>query len=554
MPKKKRERSLLVQLIWIPLIVLGVIVVVQLLYGFRVAEIMNTNAQELRTATLKQIASELQTALDGYKLFVANHIPDAQVQKALKGTDQLAAYQARQQMEEDWLASFQLYPGLTGIFLREDDQFWNMINPLENYERQRFAVSTIQEWAENLEAGKDPYSDSWILLENGEDAQFLVCVLRENQLLSGVWVDVAGIQQKVNSYYENQYHYVFSRMDAAPIQQENLISEKRTGLENITVHASIEGGKFAILEEVSRQELFRELYRMNHFLLFLIFATILLFAWYMYMNYHRIVRSIQKLINAMNQTMQTGEIILAESDHAFREFYHLIEIYNRFSQRIDSLEDHIAQEKIRFQKVKRQYLELQIRPHFYVNIISGVLGYMNSQNMDQAKELLQCMATHLGYILYNKEGKTKLGEEIRFAQNYLQIQRLRFGECFTFDVLVDPEFMDILVPVLSVQTFIENTCKYVSAEEGICVRLEAELSETSEAEYLRVTLADNGNGFPEEILDAFREHADIIYQGRKHIGIQNLYERMRQLYGEDFTMELRNGAPGAVICWEIPVM
>ena len=252
--------------------------------------------------------------------------------------------------------------------------------------------------------------------------------------------------------------------------------------------------------------------------------------------------------------METGKITLVEKKSTFREFRQLTEIYNRFLTKIDDLEDHIANEKMRFQEIKRQFLELQIRPHFYVNIISGVLGYINSQNLPQAKKLLQCMAAHLSYILYNKDGKARLGDELNFSQNYIEIQKLRFGDFFLIRNEVDTEYQDIMVPVLSLQTFIENSSKYVKRTKQICIRIQAELMEEDEKEYLQVTVSDNGKGFPEEVLTRFNRGQEMYFEGRRHVGIQNLYERMQQLYGNQAEMDLWNrDGGGAVIRWKIPL-
>ena len=543
---KKKRQSLMVQLIFVPMAILGIILVGQLLYGIRVGHIMNRNAREIRTATLKEIASGLQTDLNQYKLFVANGAPATSVQKALTRGDELTAFQAKQSLLADWTVTFQLYPELGGIFLQVGEDFWCMANPWESMQNPSPASLVLKKWIALYGENEDPYLDSWTLLSKDEEGQILACALREEEALFGVWLDVDSISKKVSQYYENHYQYIFAELpDEALLEAEQ---------KSITVFATLEKGKFAIMEQVGRQELLRELYRLNFLLLGLILCTILLLSWYMYINYHRIAQAIGQLIGTMHETMRTGRIIMAEDDVSFREFHELTEIYNSFVERIDSLEDHIAQEKIKYQEVRRQYLELQIRPHFYVNIISGILGYLNSRNIDSAKNLLQCMASHLSYILYNREGMARLGDELRFAENYVMIQKLRFGGQFDFHALVDPEFMDILVPVLSVQTFIENAAKYVSRSEGICVSLKAELIEEEEAEFLLVTISDNGSGFPKEVLEAFAKKEEIFYQGRKHIGIWNLYERMEELYGEDASLDLFNGADmGAWIRWRVPV-
>ena len=543
---KKKKQSLMVQLVFVPMAILGMILVGQLLYGIRVAHIMNRNAREIRTATLKEIASGLQTDLNQYKLFVANGAPAARALKALTGADELAAFQAKQSLMEDWTVTFRLYPELGGVFLQIGEGFWCMANPWEGMQNPSPASLVLKKWTALFGENEDPYLDSWTLLSGEEGGHILACALREKDMLFGVWLDVEEISRKVSQYYENQYRYTFAE------QPEEILPEG--GQKSITVFATLENGRFAITEQVGRQELLRELYRLNMLLVGLILGTILLLSWYMYINYHRIAQAIGLLIGTMHETMQTGRIIMAEEDASFREFQELTQIYNSFVERIDSLENHIAQEKIKYQEVRRQYLELQIRPHFYVNIISGVLGYLNSSNTNDAKQLLQCMASHLSYILYNKEGRARLGDELRFAENYFMIQKLRFGGRFDFVATVDPEFMDILVPVLSVQTFIENAAKYVSRPEGICVRLEAELIEGEEEEFLLVTISDNGSGFPREVLEAFERREEIFYQGRKHIGILNLYERMQELYGEEASLELYNGAEmGASIRWRVPV-
>lgn len=545
--RKERKRSLMVQLIVIPMAILWIILIGLIFYGLRVAEIMNANAREIRTATLKEIASGLQTDLNQYKLFVANHLPALSTRDALKGENQLAAYQAKQSLEEDWRGTFQLYPQMTGLFLWMDEGFWCMVNPTDEYISQSYASPVLKEWAGHL-GDTDPYPQSWTLLGGEERERILVCAIRESGMLFGVWLDVESIHRRVSQYYGNENDYRFTEMSDSEARK---VGDRR----NITVYAALEEGRFAILEEVGRQELLQELYRLNYLLEALILVTILMFTWYMYLNYHRIAQSIQRLIGVMRQTMQTGQIIQAEDDASFREFHELVDIYNSFLARNDSLEDHIAKEKLRYQEVRRQYLELQIRPHFYVNIISGVLGYIGSRNMDQARQLLQCMAAHLSYILYNKEGRARLGDELRFAQNYIEIQKLRFGGRFSFTADVDAEYMDIMVPVLSVQTFIENTSKYVERKDGICVWLSAGLIERDDAEYLQVTIEDNGSGYPQEILEAFKRHEEIYYNGKKHVGIRNLYERMHQLYGDESSLVLQNGeGSGALACWIVPIL
>lgn len=548
--QKIKEHSMIKQLILIPWFILGVIVIGQIFYGIRVAGIVETNALDIRTATLTQYVYGLQSNLDQYKMFVANNTLGTDTLASLASEDELDSYQALQKLEEDWEAAFRLYPEVSGMFLFDGVSFWSMINPLESYENQSGAVLSLKEWANSLNEQANPYPDSWQVLNKEDGEQILFCALREQGHIFGVWVDIEQILREVNRFYDNQYQHIFVNFKESGERQTSSAKSD----ENIAVTASFEKGNYAIEELTDRRELFWELYQLNYLLAALIIITVTLLGSYMYMNYRRIVQSIHSLIFAMSGTMETGKITLVEKKSTFREFRQLTEIYNRFLTKIDDLEDHIANEKMRFQEIKRQFLELQIRPHFYVNIISGVLGYINSQNLPQAKKLLQCMAAHLSYILYNKDGKARLGDELNFSQNYIEIQKLRFGDFFLIRNEVDTEYQDIMVPVLSLQTFIENSSKYVKRTKQICIRIQAELMEEDEKEYLQVTVSDNGEGFPEEVLTRFNRGQEMYFEGRRHVGIQNLYERMQQLYGNQAEMDLWNrDGGGAVIRWKIPL-
>lgn len=548
--QKIKEHSMIKQLILIPWFILGVIVIGQIFYGIRVAGIVETNALDIRTATLTQYVYGLQSNLDQYKMFVANNTLGTDTLASLASEDELDSYQALQKLEEDWEAAFRLYPEVSGMFLFDGVSFWSMINPLESYENQSGAVLSLKEWANSLNEQANPYPDSWQVLNKEDGEQILFCALREQGHIFGVWVDIEQILREVNRFYDNQYQHIFVNFKESGERQTSSAKSD----ENIAVTASFEKGNYAIEELTDRRELFWELYQLNYLLAALIIITVTLLGSYMYMNYRRIVQSIHSLIFAMSGTMETGKITLVEKKSTFREFRQLTEIYNRFLTKIDDLEDHIANEKMRFQEIKRQFLELQIRPHFYVNIISGVLGYINSQNLPQAKKLLQCMAAHLSYILYNKDGKARLGDELNFSQNYIEIQKLRFGDFFLIRNEVDTEYQDIMVPVLSLQTFIENSSKYVKRTKQICIRIQAELMEEDEKEYLQVTVSDNGKGFPEEVLTRFNRGQEMYFEGRRHVGIQNLYERMQQLYGNQAEMDLWNrDGGGAVIRWKIPL-
>lgn len=169
---KTKEHSMVIQLIVIPWIILGIIIIGQIFYGIRVANIIETNAFDIRTATLSQYVYGLQSDLNQYKMFVANDTLSIEIMDALHSQDELLSYQALQELEKDWDSAFRVYPEITGIFLFNKINFWNMINPLESYEKQSSAISSLKQWAHDLDSQSNPYPDSWQMLDKKMEDKF----------------------------------------------------------------------------------------------------------------------------------------------------------------------------------------------------------------------------------------------------------------------------------------------------------------------------------------------------------------------------------------------
>ncbi len=99
-----------------------------------------------------------------------------------------------------------------------------------------------------------------------------------------------------------------------------------------------------------------------------------------------------------------------------------------------------------------------------------------------------------------------VGEEMAFIDNYIQIQRYRFGDKIKYYHYVMDECYDCIIPKLSISTFVENACIHgieTTDKEGVI-----SVTVTKNQDSLMIEVSDNGKGIDEERLIKLRKMID----------------------------------------------
>ena len=177
-------------------------------------------------------------------------------------------------------------------------------------------------------------------------------------------------------------------------------------------------------------------------------------------------------------------------------------------------------------------LASQINPHFLFNTLNTI-GSLTRINPEAARGLLVKLSTILRRLLRKQENFVRLREELEFIDNYLDIEMVRFGsEKLTFSKEVDEETLDAMVPSMLLQPIIENSIRHGLAPriEGGQIRLRTTRSDGR----VVIEVADNGVGIPDERIP------EIFRSG---IGISNVNERLKVLYGKDYIFKIES-SPG----------
>lgn len=191
----------------------------------------------------------------------------------------------------------------------------------------------------------------------------------------------------------------------------------------------------------------------------------------------------------------------------------------------------------RLAEARLSALKMQLHPHFLFNTLHAISTLMH-RDVEAADRMLTRLSDLLRLTLENAgTQEVRLKEEIDFLEQYLEIERTRFGERLTVDLDVDPETLDASIPNLILQPLVENAIRHgvaPRAEPGwIGIRTAIENGE------LRVTIEDDGPGIGAAA-------APRISRG-SGVGLANCHARIRQLYGDRGRLELGKAPAGGVL-------
>ena len=186
-----------------------------------------------------------------------------------------------------------------------------------------------------------------------------------------------------------------------------------------------------------------------------------------------------------------------------------------FARRSAALEAELTRSKL-------DTLRSQLRPHFLFNTLNAISVFV-TEDADKAREMLLRLSTLLRRSLDEEAHEVPLRQELAFVNDYLEIQRGRFGDQLTVRLGVDPVVLDATVPVFLLQPLLENAIEHGRGDDN---RTTIALSAGREDDLLCVTLEDNGPGVGDSA---------VVREG---IGLRNTRARLQHLYGTDASVQL----------------
>ena len=246
---------------------------------------------------------------------------------------------------------------------------------------------------------------------------------------------------------------------------------------------------------------------------------------------HRAIRRVEKNDLAVQIPIDSRENELTE---LARQFNHMVTTLSANQKALLENQKALNEAQIRM-------LQAQLNPHFLCNTLDTMKWISKINQVPQVALMSTNLADILRFCISPAEF-VPLQRELEILERYVEIQKIRLSDSFSFEEDVPEELKSCMVPKMLLQPLAENAILHglsgVSAGQLLVTARE------KEEKLLEIRIFDNGCGLPPELLGPYRPPE----QPTGHLGLLNVDTILRKHYGERFGLRLENREDGAGAC------
>ena len=229
---------------------------------------------------------------------------------------------------------------------------------------------------------------------------------------------------------------------------------------------------------------------------------------------------------------------------ASSEIQILTKEYNNLIDRIFVLTEDIEKKEEQKRTYQVKALQSQINPHFLYNTLDTILWLVEFGENEKAIKVTK----NLGMLLRNSldidEDFVKLDKEIEHAKNYLDIQKIRYDNKFTYEFIKKIQTSSLYVPKLILQPIIENAIYHGIREKKSKSYIKIIVEKNPE--YLIIKIIDNGLGPKEK-----KENIPTKLGG---IGMENVNNRIKLLCGEKYNLKMQRENGETIVTYKLKII
>ena len=251
---------------------------------------------------------------------------------------------------------------------------------------------------------------------------------------------------------------------------------------------------------------------------------------------HMIIRPIRCIEEGMFRLSNGEQDYRIPDFSASREYVGMKNAFNNMASEIQGLKIRQYEEELEREQMALQNLLLQIRPHFLLNFFNQIFSMAELEDYRGIKKSSLYLSRFFRY-LFRSERIAPLKDEFALTEDYMDLMKERFLDCFESIWDIDESLLSLRVPPLIVHSFVENIFKYAVTEGNV---ITITISLFREGPYAVVSIRDDGPGMEEEILEKIRQEQPVEKADGTHIGIYNANYRLKKLVSPDCRLEVRS--------------
>ena len=316
--------------------------------------------------------------------------------------------------------------------------------------KAKIQSQNIREQLKRLLESREP-TEKWELFD-AEGYQYLIRVVSKDGVGIGCAVSLNRLIETMQAVQLSDYYVSYYKIGT-------MILDNESG-KDLKIELPIQETDVGVRIVIPSEKLFEEIRTLLNFsMVFAVILIILLFALYISM-YHWFTNPVKRIVSVMQKVDEEGiDLKMPEFDN-WEEYHIVSKNFNNMMEKIKILKIDVYEKEKKQSELYKQYLMLQINPHFLFNSLNS-LSVLIGTDSTLAKEFVLKLSKVYRYLLETRnESLSTVKEEIDFTRQYYFLQKIRFGEQLDLTIQVSPLSLEAKIPSMSLQMLVENAIKH----------------------------------------------------------------------------------------------
>ena len=244
-------------------------------------------------------------------------------------------------------------------------------------------------------------------------------------------------------------------------------------------------------------------------------------------------RPLQQLETAMEQFEQDADHFAFQSVRGTREVQNLSDSFGHMVGRIQRLMTTVREEEVVLRKTELKALQAQINPHFLYNTLDSIAWMCERGKNADAVQMVHALARLFRISISRGHELIPIEKELQHAEAYLQIQKYRYKNQFTYHFTVDESCLHCLCNKITLQPIIENAIVH-----GLDLMVDSghiEITVKPDGDDILLIVADDGIGMEPEQVAALLQNEP---SNRTGFGVKNVNDRLRIYFGAAYGISI----------------
>lgn len=246
--------------------------------------------------------------------------------------------------------------------------------------------------------------------------------------------------------------------------------------------------------------------------------------------------------NLCDQTGKVGEgDFTARAGNAdIREIQVLSDSFNEMTGEIGMLIDNIKDKEKNLHLVETRLLQEQINPHFLYNTLDSIVWLAEDDRSEDVIAMVTDLSNFFRTTLAAGKDFMTVREERSHIESYLKIQGFRYQDIMEYEIDMEKEISECMIPKLLLQPLVENALYHgVKKKRGKSL---IHVWGYREGDCLVFKVVDNGKGMTKETLQELRNNIEkpIDQRGSDSFGLANVNQRIKYYYGKEYGLDIES--------------